>query len=309
MPIPAAVESRPAVSDKKTSTADTNPKTDAKRRAKKFKSDVKPIWCPGCGDFGVLSSFYQALVELEVDSKNLVISSGIGCAGRFNHFVKCYAFHGVHGRALPVAFGMKAANPQLEVFVIGGDGDGLGIGGGHIPHIARRNPDLAYIILDNETYGLTKGQVSPTSILSQVTPTTPYGSVEPPLNPIAMFLSYGVSFVARGFAGDPKQLKQLIVEGAKHKGFAIIHTLSPCPTFNKIMTFKSVEPKIEQIPENYDNTDRLKAMELAMDDETIYTGVFYKNQQPTFTDRAKSIEDKADADHKTQLVDIFKRYR
>ena len=200
-------------------------------KPKDYKSDITPIWCPGCGDFGDLAAFTQAMAAMKVDPKDLVIVSGIGCAGRFSHFIKCYAYHTAHGRAVPTAMGVKAANPNLHVFVVGGDGDGLSIGGGHLPHAARRNPDLTYLILDNAVYGLTKGQGSPTSPLGMVTATTPFGMQDPPLDPILMFLSYGFTFVARAFSSSVKELAALLQEAMKHKGFSIIQLISPCPTF------------------------------------------------------------------------------
>ena len=213
-------------------------------KPKDYKSDVAPIWCPGCGDFGDLAAFTQALAALKTDPKDLCIVSGIGCSGRFSHFIKSYAYHTAHGRALPTAIGVKAANPDLSVFVVGGDGDGLSIGGGHIPHAARRNPDITYMILDNAIYGLTKGQGSPTSPTGMVTPTTPFGLEDPPLDPLRMFLSYGISFVARGFSSDVKGTAKLIEEASRHKGFSVLQLISPCPTFNKVITFDFMKDSV-----------------------------------------------------------------
>ena len=150
----------------------------ANRDPKDYKSDLKPIWCPGCGDFGVLAATYRAFAELDLDPDNTVVVSGIGCSSRFPGFVTTYGYHCVHGRALPTAMGVKMANPELEVIAVGGDGDGFAIGGGHFPHAARRNVDITYIVMDNEIYGLTKGQVSPTSLHDQKSPSSPYGNLE-----------------------------------------------------------------------------------------------------------------------------------
>ena len=278
-----------------------------------YKSDVKPTWCPGCGDYGVLASFIKALGELKIPTHKLSIVSGIGCSSRFPHFVKGYNLHTVHGRALPVALGVKIANPELEVFVIGGDGDGFAIGGGHIPHVARRNPDMVYIILDNAIYGLTKGQVSPTSTLTMTTTTTPYGALEPPLNPIMLLLAYGASFVARGFSSNTKQLTQLIVEATRHKGFAVIQVISPCPTFNMEITFDFVRERVVEIPPKHDPTNKLKAFELAMVQDKIYTGIFYREERPTFEGNLDKIVSKFDGNidelsKKERLEKLFEQF-
>jgi 2-oxoglutarate ferredoxin oxidoreductase subunit beta len=255
-------------------------------KPKDYKNDVEPIWCPGCGDFGDLAAFTQALAAMQLDPKDIAIVSGIGCSGRFSHFIKSYAYHTAHGRALPSAIGVKAANPDLKVFVVGGDGDGLSIGGGHIPHAARRNPDITYLILDNAIYGLTKGQGSPTSPLAMVTPTTPFGLEDPPLDPLRMFLSYGISFVARGFSSDVKGVAKLIQAGVEHRGFSLILLVSPCPTFNQVITFDFMKERVIPIPETHDPTDLDAAFRLALDKDRFYTGVFYRN------DRLATMEDK-----------------
>jgi 2-oxoglutarate ferredoxin oxidoreductase subunit beta len=277
-------------------------------KPKDYKSDVVPVWCPGCGDFGDLAAFTQTMAEMQVDPKDLVIVSGIGCSGRFSHFVKCYAYHTAHGRAIPTAVGVKAANPDLHVFVVGGDGDGLSIGGGHLPHAARRNPDLTYLILDNSVYGLTKGQGSPTSPMGMVTGTTPGGMQDPPLDPIRMFLSYGVSFVARGFSSGVKQLKEILHAAVQHKGFSIIQLISPCPTFNKVITFDWMKTRVSDIPDSHDPTSLESAFRLALDKEKIYTGIFYKKDEPTMQQK---IEDqrRIDAEREpTTVGELFQKF-
>lgn len=278
-------------------------------KPKDYKSDVDPIWCPGCGDFGDLAAFTQALSALQLDPKDICIVSGIGCSGRFSHFIKCYAYHTAHGRALPTAVGVKASRPDLNVFVVGGDGDGVSIGGGHIPHAARRNPDLTYLILDNAVYGLTKGQGSPTSPVGMVTGTTPFGLEDPPLDPLRMFLSYGISFVARGFSSDVKGVSKLLQEAVAHKGFSIIQLISPCPTFNKVITFDFMKERVAPIPEDHDPTSIDAAFELALDRERIFTGVFYRN------DGLPTLEEKLEHQHKltadsqpTSLEGIFAQF-
>lgn len=251
------------------------------RKAADYKTELKPIWCPGCGDFGALSAFYTAFSEVGLDPKQVAIISGIGCSGRFGYFIQSNGFHVVHGRVLPIAMGTKLANPELSVFGISGDGDALAIGGGHIPHMARRNMNMVYVILDNSIYGLTKGQASPTSPQVMKTSTTPAGGFETPLDPVLLMLAYGVTFIARGYTAKLKDLSNLVVEAINHEGFSVIHAISPCPTFNKNVTFKSVSQLIEPIPEDHDPTDRVAAMEIAMANEKIYTGIIYNVTKPT----------------------------
>jgi 2-oxoglutarate ferredoxin oxidoreductase subunit beta len=246
-------------------------------KPKDYKNDVEPIWCPGCGDYGDLAAFTQALSAMQLDPRDLCIVSGIGCSGRFSHFIKSYALHTAHGRALPTAIGVKTANPKLTVFVVGGDGDGLSIGGGHLPHAARRNPDVTYLILDNAIYGLTKGQTSPTSPFGMVTGTSPTGLEDPPLDPLRMFLSYGVSFVARGFSSDVKGTARMVQAAVEHRGFSIVLLISPCPTFNQVITFDFMKERVVPIPDAHDPTDLDAAFRLALDSDHYYTGIFYRN--------------------------------
>ena len=278
-------------------------------KPKDYKSDVTPIWCPGCGDFGDLAAFTQAMAAFQLTPEDICIVSGIGCSGRFSHFIKSYAYHTAHGRALPTAVGVKAANPDLNVFVVGGDGDGLSIGGGHIPHAARRNADITYMILDNSIYGLTKGQGSPTSPLGMVTPTTLFGLEDPPLDPLRMFLSYGISFVARGFSSDVKGTSALIQEAMRHKGFSVLQLISPCPTFNQVITFDFMKQHVQPIPEDHDPTDIDAAFRLALSRDHIYTGVFYRNGDiPTMHDKLEH-QRKLTADAQpTTLEGIFAQF-
>lgn len=255
---------------------------------KDYKSDLKPIWCAGCGDFGVLNALYKAMSMCNLDPERTVVVSGIGCSSRLPGFVNAYGFHSVHGRALPIATGIKCSRPELNVIVVGGDGDGYSIGAGHLPHCARRNVDVTYLVMNNNTYGLTKGQVSPTSMVPLASlnskidakrwKTTPYGMMEDSINPIAMAIGYDVSFVARGFSYKPNQLADLLAQGIQHRGFALIDAFSPCPTFNQDQTDDFYKDQTYDVPAEHDPTDRVKAFEMALRSDGYPIGVIYKRE-------------------------------
>jgi 2-oxoglutarate ferredoxin oxidoreductase subunit beta len=282
---------------------------------KEYKTEAKPIWCPGCGDFAVLASIYQAFSALDMDPTKTVIVSGIGCSSRLPVFVKSYGFHTVHGRTLPVATGIKLANPDLNVIAVGGDGDAFAIGGGHIPHAARRNVDITYIVMDNFIYGLTKGQTSPTTGGEngsghgfKLTPTNPYGQWETPLNPVAMLLTYGASFVGRGYSAKPKQMNELFQAAVRHKGFSFCHVMSPCVVFNR--TYDELDASIIPLEGEHDTSDFKAAMNLALDTERDHLGVFYRNERPTLTDRYASILEKSNPDGQSgELKKLLAKYR
>lgn len=201
-------------------------------RAKDYKSSVSPVWCPGCGHFAVLSAATKALAYLKIAKEDVALISGIGCSSRLPAYIDAYGFHGVHGRALAVASGLKAARPELKVLVAGGDGDGFSIGGNHFLHACRRNMDMTYIVMDNEVYGMTKGQASPTTQPDWAkSKLTPHGTGIRRFQPPAIALAAGASFIARGFAGDPNGLTKLLVDAIEHPGFAFLHVLSPCQTY------------------------------------------------------------------------------
>ncbi len=258
---------------------------------KDYKTDTHPIWCPGCGDFGVLTCIYRMLAVKQISPENLVVVAGIGCSGRLSGYVKSYGFHTVHGRVLPVATGVKTANPDLEVLAVGGDGDAYSIGVGHIPHAARRNIDICYIVMDNEVYGLTKGQGSATAPAGMAAGTTPYGQMDEPLNPIAMAIAYDIGFVARGFSAKPKELTDLIIQGVEHKGFALVEVLSPCTTFHD--TYKPLSQRVRFIGPEHDPTNRMKAFELALEKDTIPLGVIYKHERSPLHERSLRIQNDA----------------
>jgi 2-oxoglutarate/2-oxoacid ferredoxin oxidoreductase subunit beta len=248
-----------------------------------FRSDLKPIWCPGCGDFGVLTALYRALAAIGRPPHEIAFVSGIGCSGRIPGYTSTYGFNSVHGRALPIAQGIKLANPELLVLVAGGDGDGFSIGGGHVPHAIRRNIDLTYIVMDNQIYGLTKGQLSPTSPRGLQTVTSPYGSLEQPVNPLLYVLGYGAHFVAQGTPADMVGLAAIIEEGIRFPGFAFINVQSPCVTFGEPeQQLKAHKQGMQALASlGHDRTDRIAAMKLAQEyGHKLQTGVFYRNPAP-----------------------------
>jgi 2-oxoglutarate ferredoxin oxidoreductase subunit beta len=254
--------------------------------AKDYKSDLKPIWCPGCGDFGVVTSIYRALAAVGRPPHEIAFVSGIGCSSRIPGYTTAYGFNSVHGRALPIAQGIKLANPDLLVLVAGGDGDGFSIGGGHVAHAIRRNIDLTYIVMDNQIYGLTKGQLSPTSPRGLKTVTSSFGSLEEPVNPLLYVLAYGAGFVAQGTPADMSGLATVIEEGIRFPGFAFINVQSPCVTYGQAEAqLKAHKAQMKHLHEmGHDPANRLKAMELAQDyGTTLYTGVFYRNPSPRAT--------------------------
>ncbi len=262
------------------------------RKASEYRSRIKPIWCPGCGDYAVLNALTRAFAALELRNENIVVASGIGCSSRFPAFLKTYGIHGVHGRPLPLATGIKLGNPRLTVVAVGGDGDGFSIGGGHIPHAARRNIDLPYIVMDNNIYGMTKGQPSPTSPRGLHRKASPYGSQERPLNPILMALAYGTTFVARAFSGQPKQMADIFRQALQHPGFAFVQVLSPCITFHN--TYDHYREICRPLPDGHDPSDQLSAMKLAMESDTQYLGIFYRDESQTpYSQRLRTLQEQA----------------
>jgi 2-oxoglutarate ferredoxin oxidoreductase subunit beta len=250
-----------------------------------FKGRVEPDWCPGCGDYGVLAAVQKALVELQIPQHEVATISGIGCSSNFPGFIETYGMHTLHGRSLPVATGVKMANHALTVLVTGGDGDGFGIGCGHFVHAMRRNVDLTYMVMDNQIYGLTTGQTSPTSRLAMKTKTTPFGNVERPVNPLALALAAGATYVARGFSAEQKHLTELIKNAIQHKGFSFLDIFSPCVTYNHDNTVQWFRPRVKKLEDNpdYDSTDWNAAMEKSQlwGDEIPIGKFFERTDLPT----------------------------
>ncbi|MDE0012415.1 MAG: 2-oxoacid:ferredoxin oxidoreductase subunit beta [Candidatus Poribacteria bacterium] len=245
--------------------------------ARDFQGDVNPDWCPGCGDYSVLRALQTAYAKSGRGNHEHMTVSGIGCSSNLPGYVRTYGMHTLHGRSLAVATGAKLANHQMNVVVTGGDGDGYGIGGNHFVHTMRKNIDLLYIVMNNQIYGLTIGQASPTSMLGMETKSTPFGNIEAPLNPIAMAIVTGATYVARGFSGDQKQLTDLMYEGMQHRGFALIDVFSPCITFNKDNTYDFFKPRVQAL-ENHDPSDQEAALKQAVKwGDEIPIGLFYQD--------------------------------
>jgi 2-oxoglutarate ferredoxin oxidoreductase subunit beta len=263
---------------------------------KDFKGHADPEWCPGCGDFGVLHALKQALVELGLQPNEVLTISGIGCSSNLPGFINTYGMHTLHGRALAVATGAQLANHKLKVIVTGGDGDGYGIGGNHFLHTMRRNVDLTYIVMDNQIYGLTTGQLSPTSIKGMKTKSTPFGSIENEINPIPLAITGGATYVARGFTGQIRHLTELIKGGIQHRGFSLIDTFSPCVTFNRDNThefFKQRTQKLED--QGHDPTDFVQAMHKGFEwGAEIPIGLFWKRDDLPALDQLEPVLDEED---------------
>ncbi len=246
---------------------------------KKFQVNLNPTWCPGCGDYGLLRGLQLALAKLDLDPSQVVIVSGIGCSSNLPHFVKAYGYHSLHGRALPTAQGIKMVNPNLIVIAAGGDGDGYGIGVGHLVHACRRNLDITYVVMDNQIYGLTTGQTSPTSDFGSKTKSTPDGNYEYSLNPIFLAISAGATFVARTFSGEPEHMSEIIAKAIQHKGFALVDDISPCVTYNKKNTYQWFKERVYKLEDiGHDPFDINQAIQRATEwEDKIPIGIFYIN--------------------------------
>ena len=244
-----------------------------------FKSDKQPTWCPGCGDFGTMNGMMKALAETGNDPDNTFVVAGIGCSGKIGTYMHSYALHGVHGRALPVGIGVKLANPDLEVMVAGGDGDGFSIGAGHFVHAVRRNVDMSYVVMDNRIYGLTKGQFSPTSREDFETATSPDGTDMPPVNPLALAYAAGATFIAQSFSSDSQRHTELVKEAIEHDGFGFVNCYSPCVTFNDVDTYDYFRDSLVDLAEtDHESTDPADAKDKILEGDKEYMGVLYRDE-------------------------------
>ena len=259
-----------------------------------FKSDKQPTWCPGCGDFGTMNGMMKALAETGNDPDNTFVVAGIGCSGKIGTYMHSYALHGVHGRALPVGTGVKIANPDLEVMVAGGDGDGFSIGAGHFVHAVRRNVDMTYVVMDNRIYGLTKGQFSPTSREDFETSTSPDGTNQQPVNPLALALAAGGTFIAQSFSSDSQRHAEIVQKAIEHDGFGFVNVYSPCVTFNDVDTYDYFRDAIVDVGDedfDHDRTDYDDAKDLILDRDKEYQGVIYQNESSVGYEKREGVEE------------------
>ncbi|MFY2151999.1 2-oxoacid:ferredoxin oxidoreductase subunit beta [Mammaliicoccus sciuri] len=261
---------------------------------KDFRNNVKPNWCPGCGDFSIQAAIQKAAANVGLEPEEVAIITGIGCSGRLSGYVNSYGVHSIHGRSLPLAQGVKMANKDLTVIASGGDGDGFAIGMGHTVHALRRNMDMTYIVMDNQIYGLTKGQTSPSSAKGFVTKSTPKGNIEQNIAPLELAISSGATFVAQSFSSDIKELTSIIEEAINHKGFSFVNVFSPCVTYNKINTydwFKENLTKLADI-EGYDNTNKSQAMQTVLETESMITGIIYQDKDtPSYESQIEQFDE------------------
>jgi 2-oxoglutarate ferredoxin oxidoreductase subunit beta len=265
---------------------------------KDYKSDVKPVWCPGCGDYSVLMAFQKAFAELALPPEEIAVISGIGCSSRIPAYTNCYGFHGVHGRALALGTGLKIARPDLTVVVAGGDGDGFSIGGNHFLHAARRNVDLTYVVMDNRVYGMTKGQPSPTTEPDWDSALAPGGTGLRPFHPLVIALASGANFVARGFSGDPNGCARMIAEGIRHPGFSFIEIMSPCVTFRPDQRQWKQMVRSSPVPPT---DDPARAARRLMTDDGFNIGVLYAGKRAPYQPRLSTTHTLADLEREFEV--------
>lgn len=289
-------------------------------KPKQYRSDIEPTWCPGCGDFAVVSAICSAYSKLGVNPNNAATISGIGCSSRLPLWLNTFGFHSCHGRAVPVAVGLKMARPDMTVVTTIGDGDCFSIGGGHNAHPARRNMDMTLIVMDNNMYALTKDQCSPTSREGYKGSTNPYGSIDAPMNTISLMLAYGATFVAQAYAGSPKVTGDIIQQAIAHKGFSFVNILSPCPTYNKIETFQYFKPRLQDINEELghkDIGDKTKALAMSdkvydhiyKEDGKVLTGLFYKEEKVTFEEKVADLKKSYNGDDNFDVSKLFEDFK
>lgn len=294
---------------------------------KEYRSNIEPTWCPGCGDFGVVSALAKAFSEEKFDPTALELVSGIGCSSRLPLFMNAFGLHTAHGRAIPAAVGARLAKPEVPTIVTAGDGDLFSIGMEHFPHAARKNFNMTVIMMDNRMYALTKNQVSPTSRKGYKGSLTPYGNIDEPMNVLSFAIASGATFVAQSYSGNPKHLTEIIEAAVEHKGFSFVNVLSPCPTFNKIDTFKYYKGRLIDINKElgHDPTDTKRGQELAahaldadhpeLENAEPYKGkrpigIFYKVEKETFEEKVAALKEKFKPENPETVWDeIINKYR
>ncbi|ALM56893.1 MAG: 2-oxoacid:ferredoxin oxidoreductase subunit beta [Staphylococcus equorum] len=283
---------------------------------KDFRNNVKPNWCPGCGDFSVQAAIQKAAANIGLEPEEVAIITGIGCSGRLSGYVNSYGVHGIHGRSLPLAQGVKMANKDLTVIASGGDGDGYAIGMGHTVHALRRNMNMTYIVMDNQIYGLTKGQTSPSSAPGFVTKSTPKGNIEQNVKPLELALSSGATFVAQGFSSDIKGLTKMLEDAINHDGFSFVNVFSPCVTYNKVNTYDWFKENLTSIDdiEGFDVTDKSKATQKVLEYDSLIKGIVYQDTEtPSYESQIEEMEDTPLAERdihidETQFNELTKQF-
>lgn len=278
-------------------------------KAIEFNSGKIPVWCPGCGNFAIWNAIKGALADLNINGKDVVNISGIGCSGKMLNHLRTYGFHSLHGRTLPIAVGVKLSNHKLTVIVNGGDGDGYGMGAGHFVHTIRRNPDITYLVHDNHVYGLTTGQASPTTDKGLKSKSTPHGVIDEPLNPLAVALNAGATFVARGYSGEVEHLKDLIKAGINYKGFSYIDILQPCVTFGKTYSYEYYDEKIYKLDDSYDSSSFEEAMKKVWEKDKIALGIIYKKERTAYEELHTQLEKGVLTDTSGKLRDVSKELK
>jgi len=276
---------------------------------KKYISSLKPIWCPGCGDYAVLTSLAKAMADNSLPMENTAVITGIGCSSRLPGYLNTYGFNSIHGRAIPIATGLKISRPDVKVIVAGGDGDMFAIGGGHMAHAARRNMDMTLLVMDNNIYGLTKGQASPTTPIGSKTSTTSYGSISTPLNTLKAMLGYNCSFIAQASSTDPVHMTKTIAEAISYPGFSYVNILSPCVTYRGNEQYQIIKSNVVYIEEAHNAGDHVEAWKLVCSSEGKYPlGVIYRDPRPTYGDKVKELRGNAEAGKEWKLEDVGKLF-
>lgn len=255
-----------------------------------YQTNRFPTWCPGCGNFGIWGALKNSYAKMGWSPSDFAVVFGIGCSGNMSDFIKCYGFHSLHGRALPNAVGIKIANHKLPVIAVVGDGDCYGEGGNHFIHTARGNHDISVVVHDNRVYGLTTGQVAPTAEKGYKSKSTPDGIIEVRLNPLALAITQGATFVAQGFAGDIPGLTQMLIDSYNHKGFSVVNVLQPCVTFNKVNTYMYYREHTYTLDASHNPMDKMAAITKSMDNEKIPLGILYKEERKTYEQSLPSLE-------------------
>ncbi len=277
---------------------------------KKYISPLKPIWCPGCGDYAVLTSLAKAFAELNLPTDSTAVITGIGCSSRLPGYLNTYGFNSIHGRAIPIATGLKVSRPDVNVIVAGGDGDMFAIGGGHMAHVVRRNVDMTLLVMDNNIYGLTKGQASPTTPLGTKTLTSAYGSISTPINTLRVMLGYNCSFIAQASSTDPVHMTKMIVEAIKHPGFSYVNLLSPCVTYRGKEQYQMIKEGSIYLEAGYDPSDGIAAWKLLNANDGKYPmGVIYKDTRPAYGTKVDELRNAATTGKEFKIEDEVKLFQ